>query len=85
MEEKCIACKPATKVRELLQILEEKLGRDRLQMIFDSEAETLKANIAIGLKRENMPRYQRLELFDGMDTVLQPHDSLIVFHPMGGG
>lgn len=84
-EEDHIECAPATKVCDLLRILGKNLGEEFFQMIYEPDSERMKAAIAIGIRRENVPGYQRLEMFDGMNTMLQPNDSLIVFLSMGGG
>ena len=84
-DEERIECSLETTVRELFRKLEEKLGQEFSQMIFDQESGKVKGNIAICLQREGSPGYQRIELFKGVDTQLQPNDSLIIFYPMGGG
>ena len=83
--EERIECSREARLHDLLRTMVEKLGDKLSQMIFDQGSGKLRGNIAICLQREGVPKPRRIELLEGMDTELQPNDSLIIFTPMGGG
>jgi len=84
-DEEHVECPPATKVEDIFRILRAKLGEEFSQTIFEKDLRKVKESISIRLKREGQLGYQGLELFDGMHTELHPDDTLILYHPMGGG
>jgi len=84
-DEERIECSPGTNVRNFFQIMGEKFGQEFSQQFVEKDSGKIRSGRAVCLKREGQQGYQRLELFEGMDTELQAHDSLIVFHPMCGG
>ena len=83
--EERMECSPETTIRDLFQMMEEKLGQEFSRMIFEEGSKKVRSNIAICLQREGSRGYQRIEFFEGVDTGLEANDFLVVFYPMSGG
>jgi molybdopterin synthase sulfur carrier subunit len=69
----------AENIRELLEALKVKYGRQFIDTVIDEETGELKRFFSC------MINGKRIELLEGYDSILQDGDAVALFPPVGGG